>query len=58
MNIAISFAIKHKRVLVIDGDLRHGSISMYVDSPKKGLSDYLGNRVQNWQELVVQDQEI
>ena len=57
MNIAISFAIKHKRVLVIDGDLRHGSISMYVDSPKKGLSDYLGNRVQNWQELVAQDKK-
>lgn len=57
MNIAISFAIKHKRVLVIDGDLRHGSISMYVDSPKKGLSDYLGNRVQNRQELVVQDKK-
>lgn len=57
MNIAISFAIKHKRVLVIDGDLRHGSTSMYVDSPKKGLSDYLGNRVQNRQELVVQDKK-
>lgn len=57
MNTAISFAIKHKRVLVIDGDLRHGSTSMYVDSPKKGLSDYLGNRVQNWRELVVPDKK-
>ena len=41
MNIAMSFAIKKKRILVIDGDLRHGSTSSYVDSPKTGLSDYL-----------------
>lgn len=38
MNIAMSFAIKKKRILVIDGDLRHGSTSSYVDSPKTGLS--------------------
>lgn len=42
MNIAVSLAIKGKKVLVIDGDLRHGSASAYVDSPIKGLSDYLG----------------
>ena len=44
MNIAMSFAIKGKKVLVIDGDLRHGTVSAYVGSPKKGLSDYLGNK--------------
>lgn len=43
-NIAMSFAIKKKRVLVIDGDLRHGSISMLVGSPGEGLSDYLNGR--------------
>lgn len=41
MNIATSFAIKNKRVLVIDGDLRHGSTSEYADSQDKGISDYL-----------------
>lgn len=30
MNIAMSLAIKGRRVLVIDGDLRHGSTSAYV----------------------------
>ena len=44
MNIAVSFAIKGKKVLVIDGDLRHGSASSYIDSPAKGLSDYLGGQ--------------
>lgn len=53
MNIAISFAIKKKRILVIDGDLRHGSISSFIASPDKGLSDYLGNRIEDWREIIV-----
>ncbi len=55
MNIAVSFAIKGKKVLVIDGDLRHGSASSYIDSPTKGLSDYLGGRVNNLNEIIVSD---
>lgn len=57
MNIAMSFAIKKKRILVIDGDLRHGSVSSYVDSPRIGLSDYLGNRVDNCKEIIVKDKK-
>lgn len=44
MNIAASLAIKGKKVLVIDGDLRHGSLSSYIASPGIGLSDYLAKR--------------
>ena len=44
MNTAATFALKGKRVLVIDGDLRHGSASAYLDKQAKGLSDYLGKR--------------
>lgn len=57
MNIAMSFAIKKKKILVIDGDLRHGSASAYIDSPDKGLSDYLGNRTCDWRELIVPDRQ-
>ena len=56
MNIAMSFAIKMKRVLVIDGDLRHGSTSSYVDSPEKGTSDYLSGLTDNWKQLVCHDE--
>ena len=55
MNIAVSFAIKGKKVLVIDGDLRHGSASSYIDSPAKGLSDYLGGGIDNLNEIIVTD---
>lgn len=55
MNIAMSLAIKGKKVLVIDGDLRHASVSSYIDSPDKGLSDYLGGRIDNLDEIIVPD---
>lgn len=55
MNMASSFALKGKRVLVIDGDLRHGSSSKYVGTPEEGLSDYLSGQVDNVQRVIVQD---
>ena len=54
MNTAATFAMKGKRVLVVDGDLRHGSASAYVGSPKKGLSAYLGKRENNCEDLIVE----
>lgn len=41
VNIACAYALKKKRVLIIDGDLRKASLSRYVGSPSKGLVDYL-----------------
>ena len=53
INLACSFAIKGKKVLVIDGDLRHGSASAYVDSPKTGLIDYLSGRTKDVDGLIL-----
>lgn len=53
INITISFAIKKKKILIIDGDLRHRTVSSYVDSPNKGLSDYLNNQIEDWKEIIV-----
>lgn len=53
MNIAMSFALKGKRVLVVDGDMRHGSTSAYVGSPSKGMCDYLSNNTSDWRGLIV-----
>ena len=57
MNTAATFALKGKRVLVIDGDLRHGSASAYIDKHAKGLSDYLGKRMDNPDNLIQEKQE-
>lgn len=51
-NLGVSFAIKGKRTLIIDGDLRHGSLSMYVNSPSKGLSAYLNESADDCRQLV------
>lgn len=57
MNIAMSLAIKNKKVLVIDGDLRHASASAYIHSPKIGLSDYLGGQIDKLSDIIVTDEQ-
>ena len=57
LNIAAAFAMKGRRVLVVDGDLRHGSASAYVHSPSLGLSDYLGKREEDLKKLVVEKED-
>lgn len=52
MNTAATIALKGKRVLVIDGDLRHGSASADLGSLYKGLSDYLGKREKSLNDLI------
>lgn len=58
VNIAATLAIKGKRVLVIDGDLRRGSTSVYVGSPHHGLSNYLAGKVQCIEDVIVPASEI
>ena len=55
-NLALSFCLKNRKVLIIDCDLRHGSSSMYVGMPKKGLADYLTGSTNDWEKLVVKTQ--
>lgn len=51
-NIAMSLAIKQKKVLVIDCDLRKGATSMLVGSPKVGLTHYLTGKDVEASQLV------
>lgn len=52
-NLAASFAIKGKRAVVVDCDLRHGSVSQFVGMPGKGLSNYLTGNTDDWHKLIV-----
>jgi capsular exopolysaccharide synthesis family protein len=52
-NLAISMALRGKKVIVIDLDMRKASLSKSVNSPKTGISNYLGNMVDNPQEIIV-----
>lgn len=53
LNLAMSLAIRGKRVLVIDGDLRHASASTAINSPSKGLSDYLVGKITDINQVIV-----
>ena len=52
-NLGLCFSLKHKRVLLVDCDLRHGSSSMYVGMPQKGLTNYLTGGENRWEQLVI-----
>ena len=56
-NMAMSLAIKKKKVLLIDGDLRHGSASMLINSPGEGLSDYLNGRIADIHDILYKGEE-
>lgn len=53
VNLGLTFALKKKKVLLIDCDLRKASASKYVGNPKQGLSDYLAGQVGNYHDVIV-----
>lgn len=57
LNMAESLALKGKKVLVIDGDLRRASTSSFIGSPKVGLTNYLARYVDNVDDIIVSNKE-
>lgn len=51
-NLAKSFAIKGKKVMVIDLDLRKASLSKYAESNNIGISDYLANKTNDITSII------
>lgn len=52
-NLITSFAIKKKRAIALDLDLRKASLSAMVDKPKIGISDYLSGVVNSLDDIIV-----
>lgn len=55
INTAVSLAIKGEKVIAIDGDMRHASLSQYVSSPQKGMSNYLAGEIDDISDIIVAD---
>ena len=53
INIATSFAVKEKKVICVDLDMRRTSLSAYVNHPKSGVADYLNGKVADWHDTKV-----
>lgn len=56
LNVALSMAMKNSRTLVVDCDLRRGSLSKAANSPRMGLVSYLNGKTENAQELICREQ--
>lgn len=44
INLAATMALKGKRVAIVDLDIRKGTLSKFVNSPRKGVAAYLNNQ--------------
>jgi len=52
-NLSTVVALKGKKVLAVDLDLRRGSLSAYAGKPHKGLSGYLNGKYEDYHDLIV-----
>jgi tyrosine-protein kinase Etk/Wzc len=55
VNLALSMAINERRVVIVDLDLRKASLSKIIKSPKKGISNYLGEQIEDLNEIIIKD---
>lgn len=57
-NLGASFAIKGRKTLLIDADLRKRSLSKMFDSKGNGLADYLAHHVDDYRNLILHNQGV
>lgn len=57
MNLALALAIKGRRVLVIDGDMRRATATHTFGNREVGLANYLGEKVEHVEEVIYQHDE-
>ena len=55
MNLAVSYAIKGKKVIAIDLDLRKATLSKYTEKVKTGVEAYLNNDIQDFHDIIAKD---
>lgn len=58
LNLASSLAIKNKKVVLIDLDLRKASLSSYINKPQTGISNYLAGKADSISDITYQSPDI
>ncbi|MBR1428482.1 MAG: polysaccharide biosynthesis tyrosine autokinase [Prevotella sp.] len=55
INLASSFALKDKKVIVLDLDIRKGSVGRYlnVGTKTRGVANYLSGQETDWKKMIV-----
>lgn len=57
MNLAASLTLKGKKVVVVDADLRHASLSKYAGNPSQGVTSYLTGKVPDIATVTIRDKK-
>lgn len=57
INLAAALSINGKKVIAVDADLRHASLSQTVNAPKEGLSNFLVGQVDDLHSIIVHNEE-
>ena len=52
-NLATALAVKGRKVIAVDLDLRKRSLGVFAGQPKQGIADILAGKVADWRPLVV-----
>lgn len=52
INLAMSLALTHKKVVLVDLDIRKGTLSSHVKVSDMGVTNYLSGRIDNVDELI------
>ncbi|WP_301704848.1 polysaccharide biosynthesis tyrosine autokinase, partial [uncultured Parabacteroides sp.] len=52
INLAMSFALTHKKVVLVDLDIRKGTLSSHVQVSDMGVTNYLSGRIDNIDEII------
>lgn len=53
VNLSTSLAIKGKKVITVDLDMRKASLSKFVNTPALGISNYLSAQVPDYHDVIV-----
>jgi len=51
-NLAMSFALTHKKAILIDLDIRKGTLSSRLGENKKGITNYLSGKISNIDDII------
>ena len=54
-NLATALAVKGRKVIALDLDLRKRSLSVFAGQPKQGVADILSGKTSDWRPLVVHE---
>ncbi|MCM1152208.1 MAG: polysaccharide biosynthesis tyrosine autokinase [Muribaculum sp.] len=55
INLGIALALKHRKVLLVDCDMRRTSLSRFVKAPHKGLATYLAGAIHDVDPVIVRN---